>query len=69
MTPHSLVASLAEARLMGGTHHPLLGRFWSHVSQDDCGKYYDSGHLYEFHHVLASRKTRDGWMGQNSQRR
>jgi len=27
MTPHSLVASLAEARLMGGTHHPLLGVF------------------------------------------
>ncbi|MDJ0842477.1 MAG: cytochrome ubiquinol oxidase subunit I [Acidobacteriota bacterium] len=24
-TPHSLVASLAEARKMGGTHHPLLG--------------------------------------------
>jgi len=27
MTPHSLVASLAEARLMGGSHHPLLGVF------------------------------------------
>ena len=27
MTPHSLVASLAEARQMGGTHHPLLGVF------------------------------------------
>jgi len=27
MTPHSLVASLQEARLMGGTHHPLLGVF------------------------------------------
>jgi len=26
MTPHSLVASLQEARQMGGTHHPLLGR-------------------------------------------
>lgn len=25
MTPHSLVASLQEARQMGGTHHPLLG--------------------------------------------
>jgi cytochrome bd ubiquinol oxidase subunit I len=25
MTPHSLVASLQEARAMGGTHHPLLG--------------------------------------------
>ena len=25
MTPHSLVASLEEARKMGGTHHPLLG--------------------------------------------
>ncbi|QTD48494.1 cytochrome ubiquinol oxidase subunit I [Sulfidibacter corallicola] len=24
-TPHSLVASLEEARRMGGTHHPLLG--------------------------------------------
>lgn len=24
-TPHSLVASLEEARKMGGTHHPLLG--------------------------------------------
>ncbi|HLG21407.1 MAG TPA: cytochrome ubiquinol oxidase subunit I [Candidatus Manganitrophaceae bacterium] len=27
MTPHSLVASLAEARKMGGAHHPLLGVF------------------------------------------
>ncbi|HSA62344.1 MAG TPA: cytochrome ubiquinol oxidase subunit I [Nitrospiraceae bacterium] len=27
MTPHSLVASLEEARKMGGTHHPLLGVF------------------------------------------
>ena len=27
MTPHSLVASLEEAREMGGTHHPLLGVF------------------------------------------
>lgn len=27
MTPHSLVASLEEARRMGGTHHPLLGVF------------------------------------------
>src|SRR3990172_6851688 len=27
MTPHSLVASLQEARQMGGTHHPLLGVF------------------------------------------
>lgn len=27
MTPHSLVASLAEAQQMGGTHHPLLGVF------------------------------------------
>jgi len=27
MTPHSLVASLAEAQKMGGTHHPLLGVF------------------------------------------
>lgn len=27
MTPHSLVASLQEARLMGGTHHPILGVF------------------------------------------
>jgi cytochrome bd-type quinol oxidase subunit 1 len=27
MTPHSLMASLQEARLMGGTHHPLLGVF------------------------------------------
>ena len=25
MTPHSLVASLEEARRMGGAHHPLLG--------------------------------------------
>src|SRR5438034_2688657 len=25
MTPHSLVASLEEARKMGGTHHPMLG--------------------------------------------
>jgi cytochrome d ubiquinol oxidase subunit I len=25
MTPHSLVASLEEARKMGGAHHPLLG--------------------------------------------
>ena len=25
MTPHSLVASLEEARKIGGTHHPLLG--------------------------------------------
>lgn len=25
MTPHTLVASLAEARRMGGAHHPLLG--------------------------------------------
>ena len=27
MTPHSLVASLEEARKIGGTHHPLLGVF------------------------------------------
>src|SRR3972149_4171852 len=27
MTPHSMVASLEEARAMGGTHHPLLGVF------------------------------------------
>jgi mono/diheme cytochrome c family protein len=27
MTPHSLVASLEEARAMGGTHHPILGVF------------------------------------------
>ncbi len=27
MTPHTLVASLEEARQMGGTHHPLLGVF------------------------------------------
>ncbi len=27
MTPHSLVASLQEAREMGGAHHPLLGVF------------------------------------------
>jgi hypothetical protein len=27
MTPHSLVASLEEARKMGGTHHPVLGVF------------------------------------------
>ncbi len=27
MTPHTLVASLAEAQKMGGTHHPLLGVF------------------------------------------
>ncbi len=27
MTPHSLVATLQEARQMGGTHHPLLGVF------------------------------------------
>jgi len=27
LTPHSLVASLSEARAMGGTHHPLLGVF------------------------------------------
>src|SRR5215468_9140852 len=27
LTPHSLVASLEEARKMGGTHHPLLGVF------------------------------------------
>jgi len=27
MTPHSLVASLQEARAMGGAHHPLLGVF------------------------------------------
>ena len=27
MTPHSLVASLEEARKMGGTHHPMLGVF------------------------------------------
>src|SRR5207245_10363089 len=25
LTPYSLVASLAEARKMGGTHHPMLG--------------------------------------------
>ncbi|VAX25658.1 hypothetical protein MNBD_NITROSPINAE04-1719 [hydrothermal vent metagenome] len=25
LTPHSLVASIAEARAMGGAHHPLLG--------------------------------------------
>lgn len=25
MTPHSLVASLQEARALGGTHHPILG--------------------------------------------
>ncbi|MBI3393041.1 MAG: cytochrome ubiquinol oxidase subunit I [Nitrospirae bacterium] len=25
MTPHSIVASLEEARKMGGTHHPILG--------------------------------------------
>jgi cytochrome bd ubiquinol oxidase subunit I len=27
MTPHSLVATLQEARQMGGSHHPLLGVF------------------------------------------
>ena len=27
LTPHSLVASLQEARAMGGTHHPVLGVF------------------------------------------
>jgi len=27
MTPHSLVASLEEARAMGGSHHPILGVF------------------------------------------
>src|SRR5437867_718907 len=27
MTPHSLVATMQEARQMGGTHHPLLGVF------------------------------------------
>ncbi len=27
MTPHTLVASLEEARKLGGTHHPLLGVF------------------------------------------
>jgi hypothetical protein len=27
MTPHSMVASLQEARAIGGTHHPLLGVF------------------------------------------
>src|SRR5438132_803952 len=27
LTPHSLVASLQEARKMGGAHHPLLGVF------------------------------------------
>ena len=27
LTPHSLVASLEEARKMGGAHHPLLGIF------------------------------------------
>ncbi len=27
LTPHSLVASISEARAMGGTHHPLLGVF------------------------------------------
>ena len=27
MTPHSLVASMEEARKMGGSHHPLLGVF------------------------------------------
>jgi hypothetical protein len=27
MTPHTLVASMAEARRMGGAHHPLLGVF------------------------------------------
>lgn len=27
MTPHSLVASMEEARAMGGTHHPILGVF------------------------------------------
>jgi hypothetical protein len=27
MTPHTLVASLREARMMGGAHHPLLGVF------------------------------------------
>ncbi len=27
LTPHSLVASLEEARRMGGAHHPLLGVF------------------------------------------
>lgn len=27
LTPHSLVASISEARAMGGTHHPVLGVF------------------------------------------
>lgn len=27
LTPHSLVASVSEARAMGGSHHPLLGVF------------------------------------------
>ncbi|HIL34043.1 MAG TPA: c-type cytochrome [Nitrospiria bacterium] len=27
LTPHSLVASVSEARAMGGAHHPLLGVF------------------------------------------
>ena len=67
MTPHSLVASLEEAR-KDGRHAPsAAGRLRRHVGQDDRGQSDDSRHLHELHHVLASRQARDGRMGQDGE--
>ena len=58
MTPHSLVASLEEAR-KDGRHAPsAAGRLRRHVGQDDRGQSDDSRHVHELHHVLAGRQSR-----------
>jgi cytochrome bd ubiquinol oxidase subunit I len=64
MTPHSLVASMEEARKMGGTHHPVARCLRRHVGKNDGLESHDSYDLHEFHHVLAGWETRDSRMGQ-----
>jgi hypothetical protein len=44
-----------------------VGRLRCHVGQDDCRQFDDSCYLHELHHVLASRKRRDGRMGQSGE--
>ncbi|GBL39290.1 hypothetical protein EMGBD2_05480 [Nitrospirota bacterium] len=66
MTPHSLVASLEEARKMGGTHL----RCWSlrrHVGENDRVEFDDPRHFHELHHVLARGQGRDRRMGEGCQ--
>ena len=67
MTPHSLVASLEEARKNGWNPSSVIGRIWGDVGQDDCLESHDSGHLYEFYYVLASWQGRNCRMGQDGQ--